>query len=101
MTLAHFVPSWWTPDLRALRTFVVSPVWGTLRPHFQGVQMVKRSVDRRDFLKGAAVTREARPRALISRLTDAERQAHEAFVQSLGPSPLWREYTGGNSSEGS
>ena len=51
-------------------------------------------------LKGAAVTREAHPRALISRLTDAERQAHEAFVGSLGPTPLWRDYMGGNSPEG-
>ena len=50
-------------------------------------------------LKGAVATGEARPRALISRLTDAERQAHEAFVQSLGPSPLWRDYIGGNSPE--
>src|ERR687893_2689321 len=41
-------------------------------------------------LKGTVAAREARPRTLTSRLTDAERQAHEAFVGSLGPSPLWR-----------
>lgn len=37
---------------------------------------------------------DARPRTLISRLTEAERAAHEAFIQSLGPSALWREYLG-------
>ncbi|MBB4038908.1 DNA polymerase-3 subunit epsilon [Microvirga flocculans] len=38
--------------------------------------------------------REAKPRTLISRLTDDERAAHEAFIQSLGPNALWREYLG-------
>jgi DNA polymerase-3 subunit epsilon len=37
---------------------------------------------------------ESRPRTMISRLTEAERAAHEAFIQSLGPSALWREYLG-------
>jgi DNA polymerase-3 subunit epsilon len=43
---------------------------------------------------GAAEPREARPRPMISLLTDAERAAHEAFVQKLGPNALWREYLG-------
>ncbi len=38
--------------------------------------------------------RAARPRNLISRLTEAERAAHEAFIQSLGESALWRDYLG-------
>jgi DNA polymerase-3 subunit epsilon len=45
--------------------------------------------------------REARPRNLISRLTEAERAAHEAFIQSLGPSTLWREYLGETKPEAS
>jgi DNA polymerase-3 subunit epsilon len=50
-------------------------------------------------VRGGAGLKEARPRTLISRLTEAERQAHEAFVQSLGPAPLWREYLGETPSE--
>src|SRR3712207_895653 len=41
-----------------------------------------------------AAARETRPRPLMSRLTDAERAAHEAFIRSLGPDTLWREYLG-------
>jgi DNA polymerase-3 subunit epsilon len=48
---------------------------------------------------GAAAPREARPRTMISRLTDAERNAHEAFIQSLGPNTLWREYIGESPSD--
>jgi DNA polymerase III subunit epsilon len=51
-------------------------------------------------LKGAVAAREAHARTLTSRLTDAERQAHEAFIGTLGPNPLWREYIGENSPEG-
>src|SRR5918995_4282836 len=40
----------------------------------------------------AALAREARPRITISRLTDAERSAHEAFVATLGEGAIWREY---------
>ncbi len=43
---------------------------------------------------GTAAAREMRPRTMVSRLTDAERAAHEAFIQSLGPNALWREYLG-------
>ena len=45
--------------------------------------------------------REARPRTMISRLTDAERAAHEAFIGSLGPNALWREYLGESTPEAS
>jgi len=41
-----------------------------------------------------AAARDARPRTLISRLTEAERAAHEAFIQQLGPNAIWREYLG-------
>jgi DNA polymerase-3 subunit epsilon len=46
-------------------------------------------------------TREVRPRTMISRLTDAERAAHEAFIGSLGENALWREYLGESTSEAS
>jgi DNA polymerase-3 subunit epsilon len=39
-----------------------------------------------------AAPREERPRVVISRLTDAEREAHAAFVAKLGSNPLWVEY---------
>jgi DNA polymerase-3 subunit epsilon len=38
--------------------------------------------------------RAARPRTLISRLTEAEQAAHEAFIRSLGENAIWREYLG-------
>jgi DNA polymerase-3 subunit epsilon len=40
-----------------------------------------------------AVPRAAR--AYVPRLTDAERDAHRAFVATLGANALWREYLGG------
>lgn len=43
---------------------------------------------------GAAAPREARPRTMIMRLTDAERAAHEAFIRTLGGTPLWSDYLG-------
>jgi DNA polymerase-3 subunit epsilon len=49
----------------------------------------------------AAAARELRPRITIPRLSDAERAAHEAFVESLGPQALWREYLGERGSESS
>jgi len=36
---------------------------------------------------------------MISRLTDAERAAHAAFVDQLGANALWREYLGEASPE--
>ncbi|MBF9233105.1 DNA polymerase III subunit epsilon [Microvirga sp. BT350] len=48
---------------------------------------------------GAAAPREARPRSILSRLTEAERNAHEAFIQSLGPNALWRDYIGESPSD--
>jgi DNA polymerase-3 subunit epsilon len=40
------------------------------------------------------VSLERRERPIVSRLTDAERQAHAAFVASLGGSTIWSEYLG-------
>jgi len=34
-----------------------------------------------------------RPQALAPRLTDAERDAHRRFVETLGSAPLWNKYT--------
>jgi DNA polymerase III subunit epsilon len=50
-----------------------------------------RGFGRRD---AAAAPREAHVRPTISLLTDAEREAHEAFIRTLGPNALWREYLG-------
>src|SRR6186713_2978633 len=41
---------------------------------------------------GAAASREMRPRPFLSRLTDAERAAHLAFVETLGPDAIWGVY---------
>lgn len=46
-------------------------------------------------------SREIRPRTMISRLTDAERAAHAAFIEQLGPNALWREYIGETAPESS
>jgi DNA polymerase III subunit epsilon len=51
--------------------------------------------------QGQIAAQDARPRTLISRLTEAERAAHEAFIQSLGPNTLWREYLGETTPEAS
>lgn len=40
----------------------------------------------------ARIMREPRPVALPSRLTDAEREAHDAFIASLGGEPLWTTF---------
>jgi len=42
----------------------------------------------------ASAPREAKPRPMISRLTDAERAAHAAFVEQLGANAVWRDYMG-------
>jgi DNA polymerase III subunit epsilon len=55
----------------------------SLRPGFEGART-----------SAASGPRNIRPRPVISRLTDAERVAHEAFIQKLGPNALWREYLG-------
>ncbi|MET0529344.1 MAG: DNA polymerase III subunit epsilon [Microvirga sp.] len=47
----------------------------------------------------AGAAREIRQRPMISRLTDAERAAHAAFIEQLGASALWREYLGEGSPE--
>lgn len=38
--------------------------------------------------------RRVRPRPLGSRLSDDERAEHDAFVATLGPEPLWRNFAG-------
>ena len=43
---------------------------------------------------GAAVERRQRPVPLGSRLSEAERAAHDAFVDTLGGEPLWRSLPG-------
>ena len=40
----------------------------------------------------AAASREMRPRPFLSRLTDAERAAHRAIVETLGPDAIWGLY---------
>lgn len=47
----------------------------------------------------ASAQREAKPRPMISRLTDEERAAHAAFIEQLGANSLWREYLGEASPE--
>ena len=49
---------------------------------------------RRSAAAAERAARDAKPRTLISRLTDAERAAHDAFIQSIGPNAIWREYLG-------
>lgn len=41
---------------------------------------------------GGSAAREIKPRPFVSRLTDAEREAHQVFVQSLGSDALWLNY---------
>jgi DNA polymerase-3 subunit epsilon len=36
--------------------------------------------------------RRQRPAPLAPRITDADREAHRAFVATLGEKPLWVEY---------
>lgn len=51
--------------------------------------------------QGTTATGDVRPRTLISRLTEAERAAHEAFIQTLGSDVIWREYLGETKPEAS
>jgi DNA polymerase-3 subunit epsilon len=46
-------------------------------------------------LQAGAAMAARTPRAIIVRLTDAERDAHRAFVATLGADALWRAYLGG------
>jgi DNA polymerase III subunit epsilon len=41
---------------------------------------------------GSSGPRRARPTPLLPRITDAERTAHRAFVDGLGPAAVWRHY---------
>lgn len=45
---------------------------------------------------GIIVPAAARARTPVSRLTDAEREAHLAFVSTLGANAIWREYFSGD-----
>jgi len=56
-------------------------------------------VDDSDTGTAAKTTRnrlaaKARPAALPARLSDAERTAHEAFIETLGPAALWHSASG-------
>ena len=51
--------------------------------------------------KRAAAMAARAPRRVIARLTDAERDAHRAFVATLGADALWRAYLGGTELTGS
>jgi DNA polymerase III subunit epsilon len=41
---------------------------------------------------GSAGPRRPRPAPLAPRFTDAERAAHRAFIETLGPAAIWRDY---------
>ncbi|HEV2558697.1 MAG TPA: DNA polymerase III subunit epsilon [Microvirga sp.] len=45
-------------------------------------------------VQAQAAMRESRNRPIVSRLTDAERQAHEAFIRTLKGEVLWLDYLG-------
>jgi DNA polymerase-3 subunit epsilon len=66
-----------------------------------GFDLSLRPAARSRAAQGRIAAQDARPRTLISRLTEAERAAHEAFIQSLGPNTLWREYLGETTPEAS
>jgi len=53
--------------------------------------LAERSEQRVNGSTGASTLR-ARPVALAPRISDAEREAHRAFVASLGDNALWRNY---------
>jgi DNA polymerase-3 subunit epsilon len=42
-----------------------------------------------------SVPRQRTPRPAMSRLTESEREAHAAFIASLGGTPIWGEYLAG------
>jgi DNA polymerase III subunit epsilon len=46
------------------------------------------------ILAKETAAQDARPREIVSRLSDEERRAHLAFVSKLGPNALWRTYLG-------
>jgi len=45
-------------------------------------------------LNAGGTTAARAPRAVVVRVSDAEREAHRAFVATLGPNALWRAYLG-------
>ena len=36
-----------------------------------------------------------KPEPLVPRVTEADREAHRAFVATLGDKPIWNEFLGG------
>jgi DNA polymerase-3 subunit epsilon len=42
--------------------------------------------------RGALALAHIRPQPLASRVTDADRAAHRAFIATLGATPIWQEY---------
>jgi len=57
-----------------------------------GLAIIRQGADGQGRQTATAAPREVRPRQFISRLTDAEREAHLAFIAKLGQNPIWREY---------
>jgi DNA polymerase III subunit epsilon len=56
-------------------------------------QLILASESRAIRLDGSTETlRRQRPVPLAPRITDAEREAHRAFVATLGDKPIWNEY---------
>jgi DNA polymerase-3 subunit epsilon len=49
---------------------------------------------------GTGITIRVRPEPLAPRITAEERAAHEAFIATLGPSPIWRAYIPAQVEEG-
>jgi DNA polymerase-3 subunit epsilon len=42
--------------------------------------------------RGAIASSHSRPQPLAPRVSDADRAAHDAFIATLGATPIWREY---------
>lgn len=55
-----------------------------------GLELVSQPAETRQIATKSAPTSRSKP--LPARLTDAERQSHQAFVDSLGDNALWRRY---------
>lgn len=59
-----------------------------------GFDLTAQPVKSGNALRVDAAAREAKPRPMLSRLTDSERAAHAAFVEQLGANAIWRDYLG-------
>jgi DNA polymerase-3 subunit epsilon len=60
-----------------------------------GLSIVVRPARGGDRRSSATPIAAQRPRVFVPRLTEAEREAHLAFVEKLGPNALWRAYLDG------